>query len=399
MKPNKDDDPPEPDPLRVLVVHTTSAVSSSSGPRREEADRLDDTAYSVAQALRARGHVVDTLPISDSLEPVARDAARFDVVFNLVDSIGQVDGREPELPELLDELGVPCTGCSARALRAAFGKDLLRKHLEDAGVRVPRSFVVTRLRDRPARPAGESRRARPSSTAGSAPNPDAIAWPRFVKPARVDGSIGIDQGSVVHDTEAQDARVRQLFEAGLGPVLVEEYLPGPELNLAVLGQEHPQPCAVTVMDFSQHPAGMWPIITYDCKWVTTSPEYVGASVDATGHVSEELIAEARRLGLAALGAIGAHGTARVDLRANGQGELAVLDVNPNPDLDPDAGFARAMRLAGYSYEDLVEHMVHAAARAGHRKAAPWTSAPISAPPTAKTSRASSKRRRSSTRTR
>ena len=187
-----------------------------------------------------------------------------------------------------------------------------------------------------------------------------FSQPLFVKPARTDGSVGISQRPVVVDETALKAQVHALFLEVTDVVVVERYLPGPELNVAILPTTKGPQIAVTAMDFDDHPPGTWPIITYDCKWVTTSPEYVGGSVAASLKASSEMVDAARALGIAAAKAVDARGPVRVYLRANEQGQLFVIDVNPNPDLHPDAGYAHALAGAGIPYPDLVRHLVETA---------------------------------------
>lgn len=362
---SESDEPPEPHPLAILIAYslpsaplpatslptalpaakipTPTALSSSStaaAARRTEADDLTDTAHAVAAGLAACGHRTALRPVVHGLDEVLALAHSFDVVFNLVDTVGGDDTREAELPTELERIGVPYTGCGPRTLRDGLGKDILRTRLVEAGVRVSPSAVVH---------------------APDAQLPDLdLAWPRFIKPARTDGSIGIDQSAVVADESAQAMRIEHLLASGLGPVLIEEYLPGPELSVAVLSRLLPSACVVSMMDFSEHPQGLWPIITYDCKWLASSPEYVGGSVPADEQLPPELVDETKAMGRLALSAIGTLGPARVDLRVDRHGQVCVMDVNPNPDLHPDAGFARAMRSVGITYPMIVDELVRCA---------------------------------------
>ena len=97
----------------------------------------------------------------------------------------------------------------------------------------------------------------------------------------------------------------------------------------------------------------WRLCTYESKWDATHPSYAeiapvcpaDASPETTARLSEITLACARIFGLA--------GYARVDFRMNAEGELFVLEVNPNPDISPDAGMARAARAAGLPYPDLI----------------------------------------------
>jgi D-alanine-D-alanine ligase len=182
-----------------------------------------------------------------------------------------------------------------------------------------------------------------------------LELPAFVKPARVDGSIGIDAASVVHDLSALRARVQCLSEAGIaGPYLIEEFLPGKEINVSLF----PDPdghCVATEIDFSPVPAHLPRFITYDSKWNPESPEYASKSVPA--RLDPALHAEVDALARSAFGALGGSAYGRVDMRLDREGRPCVIDVNPNNDIHPDAGLVTAARSIGWSYPQLIARVL------------------------------------------
>ena len=114
------------------------------------------------------------------------------------------------------------------------------------------------------------------------------------------------------------------------------------------------------------PAGLPRVVTYAAKWESGSAYYAGTVprlLDASdGDLGQRLDRLARRVWAAVDGS----GCGRIDVRMDGQGRLFVLDVNPNPDLSVDAGLARQAAAAGWSYIDLIAHIVEAAF-AQHRR--------------------------------
>jgi D-alanine-D-alanine ligase len=342
------DEPPSPDEpppahTLVLIVHNLGIdVDGTDIARMKEAeDEVVDVARHVARVLEDRGYRTETLPLIDDTAPLRERIARGDVsiVFNLVESLGGDAAREPEIPMLLVEHGVPFTGNSAPALKRALEKDCVREALVACAVPVAPALVVTETHRLPAEAALR------------------LEFPLFVKPARVDGSIGIDQGSVVADYTALAARVHLLLQTFGGAVLVEEYLPGPELNVAVCPDAHSGVYAPTLLDFSGFKDGQWPVVTYAAKWDESHDDYNCRSIALTDQlapdVKDEVVATAR----AALLAIGADGYARVDTRLDRHGKPFVIDVNPNPALHPEAGFALGLATMGIDFATLVEGVV------------------------------------------
>jgi D-alanine-D-alanine ligase len=323
---------------------------SGEGPRAYEADAaVLETAREVRLAIAGLGVAVEELRITTSLEGLAQELARRGVstVFNLVESIDNDYGREWQVPAYLARHGIGYTGNGERPLRLCRTKDRARGVLARAGVRVSPGFV----------------------TSGVASLSDAqlaqLSYPVFVKPARVDGSIGIDRDSICSDAQAVRARVA-LLEARLpGPFLVEGYLPGKEINVAIFPGPHEGHVVATEIDFSAVPSHLPPIVTYDGKWDPKSPEYAARSVPAqlSQELAREVDAQARR----AFIALGGTGYGRVDMRLDGEGRPCVIDVNPNNDIHPEAGLAIAAASRGHDYPQLISAVLENAVEV-HRAA-------------------------------
>ena len=303
-----------------------------------------EVASAVADALGRCGWSVALVPLVDDLEELPARLAEVGAasVFNLVESLGKSTAREPELPALLERLGVPYTGSPPWGLRVALAKDIARNLLAAHGLPVPRGRVVRDLADFDA-----------TTFSG--------LLPAFVKPARSDASIGIDQGSVVYDAAALSARVRRLLGTLGGPILVEEYLPGPELNVALLPGASGLIPSVTRLDFSSCGPGLLPIVTYDGKWNPESREFASRSVAAAPAVDAATIRLCEVLATAAFLTVGGVGYGRVDLRLDRRGRPRVIDVNTNCCLHPESGFSMAASLVGFGYDAVIDGIARSAA--------------------------------------
>lgn len=334
-------------PLRCVVLHNDdyldpSRVASEESLRSLDADaEVALTAAAVCDALRSRGWTVEVMTVSDSVAGLGEQLAPFapDVVFNLVESLGGDSTREREAPAELERLGIPFTGAGSAALEVAYAKDRVRAALLAADVRVATGEVLA---------PGDTLEDRPRS------------FPLFVKPASTHASIGIDQASLVRSHAELAARVAWLRATVGGAILVEAYLPGDEINVAVIPAASGSRIVPTRIDFSGYPEGYAPIVTYDCKWNEASPEYAAVSRPVGHLLAPELLEELHHLSLAALRAIGSTSYARVDTRLDASGRPCVIDLNPNCDLHPEAGMAIAAASSGLSYAALMETIALAA---------------------------------------
>lgn len=330
---------------RVFIVHNTDFESlvendGSIAGSYEADSEVVETANAVCDELVSAGIDATIVPLRTDVETACAylKGQSADLVFNLVETLDGSADREHEFPQALENAKLSYTGNGPGALQLAHRKDLVRDVLGERGIRVAGGMTVD---------------------VGPLTPFDVrlLNFPLFVKPAGVDGSIGIDDGSRVADIPALNARVEGLAGAGLGPILVEEYLPGPEINVAILvdgrSGNHLVRVSATTIDFSDCPPDVPQFVTYDCKWRTESPAYLAKSVPAHGRIESHTLAECVRMALAAFTAIGGQGYGRVDLRLDSAGRPCVMEVNPNPDIHPDSGFCKAFEYEGLSYSQLV----------------------------------------------
>ncbi|MFN7132419.1 MAG: D-alanine--D-alanine ligase, partial [Myxococcales bacterium] len=261
--------------------------------------------------------------------------SRPDAVFNLCESLGGDSRGEIIVPALLELLGLPYTGSGPLALGLALHKVKAKQLLRSMDVPTPAFAVVTN---------------RAEAAALELP------FPLMVKPAHEDASIGIDRNSVVHDRSALLAACSRILDGLHQPALVEQYVEGREIYCAILGRE---PLPLTEIDFSGLDASHPRILTYAAKWDEASHEFQ-ATPSVPCALSAELQARVVDTARRAFDALECRDYARVDLRLSNDGVPYVIEVNPNCDLSPSAGFARAARAAGIDYETLVWRLVEAA---------------------------------------
>jgi D-alanine-D-alanine ligase len=330
--------------MRIAILHNDDFSHLPPGVSRNSQDSVLGAVASVEKALCARGATV--LVQALGADAFALDRKAFaelpDLVVNLCESFAGDSRGELVVPALLDALGVPYTGSGPLALALSLYKHKAKDVLRGCGIPTPESALVERPEQIPL---------------------VRVPLPAIVKPAREDASIGIDRHSLARDArELAWACERVLVELAQ-PALVERYVDGRELNVALLspasGLSPPQVLPVSEIDFSRLAADHPRIVTYAAKWDESAPEFYTTEPRPCALAPREL-AQVGATAVAAFQALDLRDYGRVDLRLAADGTPYVIEVNPNCDLSPEAGFARAARAAGVSHEELVWRLVEIA---------------------------------------
>jgi len=316
----------------VLVLHEQIGTDG----RSDELDTLAQ-AEQVAAALRKAGNRVSTMQTGLDLDATLASitAQRPDCVFNLVESLGG-DGRMIHfVPTLLSKVGIPFTGCSGDAIFLSSQKQLAKQWMRLNAIPTPDCL-----------------------TRDATSHEGVDRW--IVKSRWEHASFGMDDGCVVNGAKAAQARIESCTGRDGGEWFAEQFVDGREFNVSILeidGQPHVLPIAE--IGFVGFPPGKPKIVGYAAKWDVDAPEY-----HATPRVFPALNAGlSNKLTLLARkcwASFGLCGYARVDFRVDAQGTPWVLEVNANPCLSRDAGFAAAAHGAEFSYEQLIGLIVEAA---------------------------------------
>jgi D-alanine-D-alanine ligase len=270
---------------------------------------------------------------------------RPDLIFNLVECVENDSVQEMHVAGLYELLKIPFTGAGPAALGTALNKPRSKELLAYHGIPTPRHQVF-----------------QPSSRI--LPSED-LEYPLIVKPAHEDGSVGINDASVVTSPAELRRRVRYVFEEFEQPALVEQFIEGRELNVAILGFKSPLTLPISEIDFSGLTSGMRRIVSYEAKWMHGTVQYEGTKGVCPANVTPQQETTLKELALQSFRLIGCRDYARIDFRMTPQGEIYVLEVNPNPDISDDAGFARSARAYGLSFPDVIGKIVESALERYH----------------------------------
>ncbi|HET9993031.1 MAG TPA: hypothetical protein VFQ65_31065, partial [Kofleriaceae bacterium] len=102
------------------------------------------------------------------------------------------------------------------------------------------------------------------------------------------------------------------------------------------------------------------IVSYAAKWEEDHVDYAGTKPVPLRDATPALVAAIEQVALDAYRAVELRDYGRVDLRVDAAGMPWVIDVNPNPDISPDAGVTRAAAAAGMSYPQMVDEIARIA---------------------------------------
>lgn len=338
-------------PLRILALMHEELVPPEDAASRDVLNADWKTEFDITVTLRDMGHEVHTLGVADELKVIraAVDDFKPHIVFNLLELFHGVPMFDQNIVAYLELLRVPYTGCSSRGLLLSRDKALSKQLLAYHRIRVP-DFAVFRL----------GRRVR---------RPRRLQFPVIVKSLVHEGSIGISQASVVDSEEKLAERVKFIHDTSGSDAIAERYIDGRELYVGILGNERLQVFPVWEMSFAKMAPGNWRIATDRVKWSTQYQKKHGIKTDVA-KVTPEQAQEIQRLAKRVYRGLNLNGYARIDLRLAEDGQVYVLEANPNPQLAFGEDLAESAERAGILYPDLLQRILNLGLRWRPDRAAP-----------------------------
>ncbi len=180
-----------------------------------------------------------------------------------------------------------------------------------------------------------------------------LNFPLIVKPVREDASAGITKESVVYEVKELEERIEFILKSFKQPAIVEEFIDGREVNVAILGNNPPVVLPISEIDFSKLPEGYPKIVSYEAKWVPNSEYYEKTIPVCPAPLEPELEKRIKEIALSCYRITGCRDYARVDMRISKDGTPYVLEVNPNPDLSRNAGFMRSASVYGLTPSETI----------------------------------------------
>jgi D-alanine-D-alanine ligase len=332
---------------RIVVLYNTDYdAEQAATANTPDATSVRGSAKAIASALIESGYTVELTGVHgvEVYDVLARlNAQKPDLLFNLCESMDAEPRNEPTFAGLLDLFKIPYTGADLLSLATCLYKHRTKDVLLANGVPTPPYRYL----------------ATPAEL--DDPTLDTLDYPWFVKLAHEDASIGITEANVCADAAALRARSRELMAEHRQGVLAERYVEGREINVTLIGyRETVQVLPLHEIDFAAMPSDRPRIVSYAAKWDEDHVDYAGTKPVPVRDATPELVAEIERVSRAAWRAVDLRDYGRVDLRVDAAGVPWVIDVNPNPDISPDAGCARAAAAAGMTYPKMVSRIAELA---------------------------------------
>jgi D-alanine-D-alanine ligase len=333
-------------PTRVVILYNKPTLP----PDHRDAESEHEVVYTVKQfrkILTKAGYEVRKLGAHVDPGRIVQGVKRLkpDVVMNVFEGLPEMGQTEAFAAGILEWMGVPYTGCPFQCLVLARDKVLTKRIFVTAGLPTPKFALV------------ESTPAPPCR----------LRWPVIVKPSNQDASVGVHQASVCTNQQAYAKQVDYVLSEFGPPALAEEFIDGREFNVGLL--ENPDLVVLPPweMKFPEAGNGYWPLVTYDGKWNPESKDWNTTPFDYNPDIAPRVLAKMQSLARTAYRLLGCRDLARIDFRVTPEGKPYLLEMNPNPDFSPIAGFTDSLVKAGLTHAGVTVQLIENALRRGARK--------------------------------
>lgn len=328
---------------KILICYNEPTRFYSNYLGKEISDSIEDNDLSEREFLQQIANIkkvlekkyisVETLAVNSDTRSTIKEITKYspDVIMNFVESVEGNSNLECYVAGLYDLLEIPYTGNNLISLGNCLSKWRTKQILESHGIRTPKHFIagVNQIPER---------------------QELSLKFPAILKLAREDASIGISEFSVVKNYEDICKRLDYLFANYKQEVIIEEYIEGRELNVAILGDKI---LPISEIRFDGLPDELPKIITYEAKWSPDSVYYKNTVPRCPAQLDKKLKEKIEAMAWEAYNALECRDYARVDIRLSAKNIPYVIEVNPNPDISPDAGFIRSAAAAGIPYEEVL----------------------------------------------
>jgi len=325
-------------PVTLFSVYNGKPVSDGN-----DGDDLSEKSFlkelkNIRNTLKKYYTQVETLAIDRVVQKTIDGINSFapDIIFNFVESVEGITNYEYCIAGLYELLGYSYTGCDPISLGNCLNKARTKDILKSFGIKTPGYQTI-------------------KPNARFTKNDITLDFPVILKLIKEDASIGISEYSVVNNYSELKKQFKFLSETYKQEIIIEEYIKGRELNVAILGG-HALP--LSEISFDGLPSALPKIVTYESKWIENSVYYNHTKPVCPAVLSEVALRKVNKIAMAAFNALNCRDYARIDIRLNNKDIPYVIEVNPNPDISTDSGFTRAAKVDGINYPDLLNTMAN-----------------------------------------
>ena len=302
------------------------------GYSSEQAAEFDteETIEGIENAIRACGHKTERIGHIKNLTQKLSEKKSWDIIFNIAEGcLGT--SREAQVPALLEAYNLPYTFSDPVSLAVTHNKSIAKAIIKNSGLATPDFFLLE--------------------------NPGALesvflSFPLFAKPAAEGTGKGISAASKINNKHELQTVCIDLLKKFRQPVLIEEFLPGREFTVGIIGNKNPE--VIGVMEVLYNSVGQ-KIYGYETK-----KNYLDLVTYKL--IEGELAEKCSNLSIRAYQALGCRDAARADLRLDKNGEPSFMEINALPGLNPvDSDLPIMAKLAGIDYNSLIKKIILEAA--------------------------------------
>lgn len=327
--------------MKIGLTYDLRSDYLREGYSLEETAEFDkeSTIEGLEQAIQAEGHKTERIGNANSLMKQLQAGKKWDLVFNIAEGL-YGEGRESLVPALLDMYKIPYVFSGPVTLGISLNKAFAKQIVRDSGITTPDFVVISKTSD--------IKKIK-------------LQYPLFAKPISEGTGKGIDNRSVINSNEELQSVCTHLLKKFNQPVLVEEYLPGREFTVGVLGtgEEAYVPGAMEILYKQKNTPQIY---SYNTK------ENYEESVDYIP-VSGELLDECKKVALGAWNALNCFDGGRVDVKIDRNGKMSFIEVNPLAGLNPvTSDLPILCKLNGVSYQEIISQILKSAIKRNFKNA-------------------------------
>lgn len=338
-------------PKTALIVHNslTDAVPYPDAPITD--DDTVSTAREISKILRNEGVKTELFPVGDLNDLKLLRKTKTDFIFNCADdNIGNIPFSSHLIPATAEKMGIPFSGGTSNNILLTTDKVATKKILLENNIPTAPFIII-------------KNQTRPDFALQGWAFIQTIGFPLIVKPVASDGSEGVTQKSVVENKKQLIKAVKNIFRLFHQPALVEKYISGREINVAVLEIKGiPTVLPASEITFPKGYGQKYKIVDFESKWRPETPQYNNTPAVCPADIPKKLNKLLTNLSAKVWKILDLKSYIRVDFRIDKNGHPFILEVNVNPDIEnsPAVGFPRAARAAGIDYKNLILKIVDSA---------------------------------------
>ena len=268
-----------------------------------------------------------------------------DIVFNFAEGLIGVN-RESHMPAILEMLQIPYLGSDALTLGICLDKSRTKEILTYHKIPNAKFLVADKVEDI---------------------EKTDFEFPLIGKPISEGSSKGIFSSSFVKNRKEIEDEVRRIIFTYNQPALIEEFLPGREFTIAVLGNgDEIEILPIIEILYEEFPKDVMPLYSYEAKWILDTKENEFNVFNCPAKLDNKLEEQIKETVLLTYNVLRCKDWGRIDVRLDKNGVPNIIEINPLPGIMPDpnenSSFPKAARAAGMNYNQLIQSALYHAAK-------------------------------------